>query len=47
MYHIQSSDVDEDVVCGKVVEDIALGQAAEVQVAGESHGEAGKHRDAS
>ena len=44
--YIQSGDVDKDVICREVVEDIALGQAAKVQVAREGHGETGKHRDA-
>lgn len=44
--YVQSGDVDKDVICRKVVEDIALCQAAEVQVAGECHSETGKHRNA-
>lgn len=44
--HVQSGDIDKNVVCRKVVKDIALGQAAKVQVAREGHGETRKHRNA-
>jgi len=47
--HIQAEaeagDVDEEVVGGEVVEDVALCQIAKGEEAGESHGEAGEHGD--
>ena len=43
---VQASDVDHDVVGGKVVEDVAEGQIAKRQEAGERHDDAAKARHA-
>ena len=41
----EAGNVDEDVVGGEVVQDVALGQGAEGKEAGQGHGEAGEHAD--
>ena len=43
----QASNINHYIISGKVVQDIALSEVAEAQVAAQCHDQAGKHTDAS
>ena len=45
--NIQTSNINHDVISGKVVENIAQGLVTEGQIPGQSHYETRNHRDAS